>query len=221
MRTEQKGGCNWTGLVLGFSVLALGLGIWYGLKMVPPAPVPEIRSATVLPDPRPLQPFQLTDSRRQPFSPEALEGRWTLLSFGYTHCPDICPSTLALLDYATRNIESADLEEKLQVVFVSIDPERDTLERLAEYVAYFNPSFLGATGEPAALHALTDQLGVLFMRVDETDSALGYVMDHSTQLVLVDPEARMHALFSSPHDPERIAVDTKNILVAYRRTSNN
>ena len=72
-----------------------------------------------------------------------------------------------------------------------------------------------------ALHALTDQLGVLFMRVDETDSALGYVMDHSTQLVLADPKARMHAIFSSPHDPEKIAADTRNIISAYRRSSNN
>jgi len=214
MTSTPKGRCNWTGLMLGVSLIALGVGVWYGLRWstLSAKPAADTLAATVLPSPKPLEPFHLTDSRGRPFSLHALEGHWTLLDFGYTYCPDVCPTTLSMLDAVARDLAQSGSEDQVRIVFISVDPERDTPKRLAEYVTYFNPTFLGATGTDADLHALTDQLGVLFLRVDTRDSALGYVMDHSTHLILIDPQARMHAIFSSPHEPKKIAADIKSLV---------
>jgi protein SCO1/2 len=96
-------------------------------------------------------------------------------------------------------------------LFVSVDPGRDTPERLAQYVRYFNPAFLGATGEDVQLRALAAQLGLLYARVEGQDTAMGYLMDHSATIVLVDPEGRLSAIFSAPQDATRVASDFMTI----------
>ena len=171
-----------------------------------------LRGATPIQNPRPLAPFSLIDHRGAPFTERALVGHWTLLSFGYTHCPDICPTTLQMLAQVEERLRSAGQAPVPRVVFVSVDPERDTQERLAGYVPYFSPRFTGVAGTPEALTALTGQLGVIFEKAD--DGQGGYLVNHSASIVLVDPQGRFRALFSVPHDAERIAEDFRLIAAA-------
>ncbi|PUB88358.1 MAG: hypothetical protein DBP01_12095, partial [gamma proteobacterium symbiont of Ctena orbiculata] len=132
---------------------------------------------------------------------------FSFMSFGYTYCPDICPTTMSLFAEMHNRIQAQKSTKPYQVTFVSVDPERDSLERLSEYVTYFDPSFVGATGPEEALQALTKPLGILYRRVETEDSAMGYVMDHSASIILVDPQGRFHAYFSPPHDAEKMAND--------------
>lgn len=164
-------------------------------------------SATLISEPRPLAPFNLTDHTGSQFSQESIKGSWHLLSFGYTHCPDICPTTLALLAQLNDRLRQEALPADIQTDFVTIDPERDTQAVLARYVPYFDSTFLGVTGDRQALDQLTGQLGVLYARVDTENSSMGYLMDHSTTIILTNPAGEFQALFSAPHDVEAMAQD--------------
>ncbi|HEY5558590.1 MAG TPA: SCO family protein [Steroidobacteraceae bacterium] len=160
-----------------------------------------LASGTALESPRAIAAFRLTDQQGREFTQAALRGRWSLLFTGFTHCPDICPTTLVLLaDLRTRLPDDA-----LQVVFVSVDPERDTPDVLAAYVAHFSPQLTGVTGARADLEAFTSQLGLAQLR----NPGVGddYTVDHSTALVLIDPRARVAGYFRPPHDPAAIAAD--------------
>ena len=161
-------------------------------------------AATLLNDDRPLPPFTL---RRQGglLANADLRGHWTLLDFGYTFCPDICPTTLATLKEIKTRLEAAGVSAP-QVIFVSIDPARDTPEHLAEYVQFFDPAFIGATGDDIALAPLVKHLGVYYRRQDATDKE-HYAVDHSAAIYLIDPQGRLKALFSWPHDPATMVQD--------------
>jgi protein SCO1/2 len=195
---------------IGLLALIAGIGVWMSLHS-PPSSVQTrplvTQQATLLPQLKGLPPFSLIDHQGKPFDNDRLLGKWTFLNFGYTHCPDVCPTTLALLADLHSRLHRGESIPAYQIAFVSIDPQRDTPARLAEYVNYFEPSFVGVTGEDAALRDLTQPLGILFQPVETPDSALGYVMDHSTSIILVDPAGRYHALFSPPHDAKGMAAD--------------
>ena len=201
-------------LVSGILALAAGVAVWL-LLAAPPAPQPaavvETNSATLLPQLKTLQPFSLKDQHGRSFDNQALLGQWTFLSFGYTHCPDICPTTLAMLKNMSDRLQSPERLAAHQIAFVSVDPERDTRQRLAEYMKYFDPSFLGVTGNDDALERLTRPLGIIYAKVPTEKSAMGYVMDHSASIILIDPQGRYHALFSPPHDPGIMARDFMRI----------
>jgi protein SCO1/2 len=109
-------------------------------------------------------------------------------------------------------LEKNGIDVPYQIVFVSIDPERDTQTRLAEYVPYFSPGFVGARGEEGDLRKLTGQLGVLFVRVEEKENAGGgYLMDHTASVILIDPEGRLRAIFSAPHKASAMLEDFRII----------
>ena len=198
-------------LIAGAAVAA---GLWFGVatfRGLSGSAPPQLQAGTLLPQPRPLADFSLTDQDGRPFSLANLRGHWTFLAIGYTSCPDICPMTLATLDALEGAIAKEDTREggqpRAQFLFISVDPERDTPERLAQYVRYFNPDFIGATGDDAQLRALAAQLGVLYAKVDGQDTAMGYLMDHSASILLLDPQGRLSAIFSAPHDADRMAAD--------------
>lgn len=157
------------------------------------------------PDPPPTAAFALTDAESRPFTREDLTGRWTFLFFGFTHCPDVCPAALATLKAVDERLEAHPVwQDRGQVVFVSVDPARDTPETLGAYVRHFNPAFRAATGEARALEALTRPLGVLHQRVDGGE-ADAYTIDHTASILLVDPAARLVGVFGLPHDAADIA----------------
>lgn len=160
---------------------------------------------TLFADPKPLTPFTLTDDRNRVFDLDRLKGKWSFLFFGFTHCPDVCPTTLAVLararEHIARNTVGAN---DVQFVFVSVDPNRDSAGKLRQYVGYFDASFVGVTGDDAQIARLAGQLGAPY-RVASTPGADNYAVVHSTAVFLLDPRARYHAVFTPPHDAQAIS----------------
>jgi protein SCO1/2 len=155
--------------------------------------------------------MQLTDHDGNTFGVERLRGRWTLLFFGFTHCPDICPTTLATLATVRSALADLPAPQRPEVVLVSVDPARDLPAVLARYVSHFDPSFTGVTGDPAAIDALTRELGVAVMiGAPAADGA--YTVDHSAAIFLIDPQAAWTAVFGAPHDAKTIAADYRGIV---------
>jgi protein SCO1/2 len=205
--SNQRGGAR--GVLVGLvALVGLGLGVLGGSLLLGKAgsggQVPEDFPGTVLPAAMPLPDFSLLDDHGRVFDKARLEGKWSFVFFGYTHCPDVCPMTLNVFNQVYEGLaETADGLEDVQFVFVSVDPERDGPQHLEAYVTYFNEDFLGVTGEPDALDVLTRPLGVLHVKVaGETEQ--DYLVDHTASVFLIDPEGRFKALFSVPHEAPRI-----------------
>lgn len=186
-------------------VLGLGLSVWQFMRS---APV-EFQIATKLSAPRPLPAFILTDQDEKPFGPAEMRGRWQLLFFGFTHCPDVCPNTLGLLASTRRQLG----DERLQVVFVSVDPGRDTPAKLREYVRYFDKGFVGVTGSVTAIDALTAGLHMPYL-IGKPNAEGHYDVEHSGALVLVSPEGMVSAYISPPFTPQQLVQDLRILLQA-------
>ena len=163
------------------------------------------RVMTLFPDPKPLTAFAFTDHENRVFDLSRLKGKWSFLFFGYTHCPDICPTTLATLARAHESSAKSTAGAKdVQFVFISVDPNRDTAGKLGQYVTYFDTSFLGVTGDDAQLGKLAAQLGAAY-EVAITPGMENYPVYHTAAVFLVDPRARYHAVFAPPLDAEGIS----------------
>ena len=163
------------------------------------------RVMTLFPVPKPLTAFALTDHQNRVFDLSRLKGKWSFLFFGFTHCPDICPTTLAILARARDNIAKSSVgAEDVQFVFISVDPNRDTAGKLRQYVDYFDTTFVGVTGNDAQIGNLARQLGAAY-QVAFTPGMENYPVYHTTAVFLVDPRARYHAMFTSPLDAETVS----------------
>lgn len=196
-------------LTAGIATLALVAGLWLSLRLSAPAAPPETE-ATMLRTPRPLSDFALVNHRGEPAGLDSLRGRWSLVFFGFTHCPDVCPTTLSILASASRELATLPTALQPRLVFVSIDPERDTPGVLSGYVAHFNTGLLGLTGELEQVRGLTGELGVAFQKVPLENG--GYTMDHSAAVFLLNPRAEFNGVFSAPHSPRGIAGDYQQIV---------
>jgi protein SCO1/2 len=157
-----------------------------------------------------LSAFSLSMADGATLNQDSLKGHWTLLFFGFTHCPDVCPNTLSVLKQTTQRLADDPLYRAHgQVVFVSVDPERDQPAALAKYVHYFNPQFLAATGPAAALADLTRPLGVIHARVPLAGE--DYAIDHTASIFLIDPALRLLGVWSLPHEAETISTAFRQI----------
>lgn len=184
-------------------VLGIAAALWATGESRPPTP-PELVNV-VLPDPRPIPAFSLIDNHGEPFDAARLQDHWTFLFFGYTHCPDICPTALLTLTQARSKLEGAPAAlDGAQFLFVSVDPKRDTPEYLNTYVQYFHPDFIGATGERGDIDRLVQLAGAVYMFEGDTSSS-DYIVNHSATLYLIDPQGRLYARISPPHEPGEIA----------------
>lgn len=159
----------------------------------------------------------LIQDNGQSFTLDDLSGQWHLLFFGYTHCPDICPTTMGVAAQA-KKLAAANNKPFPQVVFVSVDPERDKVGMLSEYVKYFDKDFIAVTGEKDLIKALTLQMSVVYMKMPARDesqedeaSKKGYTMDHSAALLLLNPEGKLVAFLNPPHDPKTIIKDFQTV----------
>jgi protein SCO1 len=218
MSTSGKSPAIQRVVVLLSAVLALAIGYWLADHLLGKTPDLSGLHATVFREPRAIDPFALVDHTGKQFDNSSLQGHWSFVFFGYTHCPDVCPTTLSVLNSVARKLESES--DPVQFVFISIDPGRDTPEQLGQFVSYFNGSFIGATGSEDALNALTRQLGVIYARVaanagPRTAGAENYLMDHSASVLLFDPAGRFHAVFTPPLDAKSMANDFKVISDTY------
>ncbi len=166
-------------------------------------------NATVLNEPRLLPEFELIDQDGHDYTRENMAGHWSLVFFGFTNCPDICPATLNQLT-RTKNL-LADLDENRRptIMLVSVDPMRDTVDKLGSYVRHFNPEFKGITGDLTEIQALAAAMGVAVSYQPLGDS---YTVDHTAAVFLVDPDASMAAVFGAPHDPDILAEDYRRII---------
>ena len=132
--------------------------------------------------------------------------------FGYVHCPDICPITLQTMNEMLTAIDDNDVSDALQIIFVSVDPERDKPELLASYVEYFNKAFIGATAPMADLRPLTRSLGISHELHKQSEDDVSYLVDHSSAIVLINPQGEFAGLFSAPHDALAMARDMTRII---------
>jgi len=161
---------------------------------------------------RALPEFELVTHNSRPLTRSGMTGKWNLIFFGYTHCPDICPASLQTMAEMFTAIEDPDVLEAIQVYFVSVDPERDNAEILAAYVTYFNPAFIGATAPLEKLTPLTRSLGIAHSIRNKSEASTSYDVDHSSAIVLVNPQAEFAGLFSAPHDALALARDMTRIV---------
>lgn len=167
---------------------------------------------SLLPKPRQLGEFELAGPEGGPFTPAQLQGHWSVLFFGYTHCPDICPTTLATLKQFAGKLDEAEpeLAADTRFVFVSVDPKRDTPEQLQTYVRYFDPDFTGVTGEKPQIDGLANQVGAAYLFEGDT-SAEDYIVNHSATLYLIDPKGRYVARLFPPHTPDELLTQYQRI----------
>ncbi|WP_051361717.1 SCO family protein [Solimonas soli] len=195
-------------LIAVASATALALGMLAAIWLQKPATV-ALQSGTLLQQPRPLGEFQAVDQDGAPAGRAQFEGHWTLIFPGFTSCPDVCPTTLALLKNVMAGL--GDDAGKLRVTFLSVDPERDTPARLKQYVQYFDPAFTALAPTPEQLKAIAQQLGVAYAKVPGATPD-SYTMDHSAALILIDPQARIAGYLTPPFDVARLSADLRTLI---------
>lgn len=165
-----------------------------------------------------LPSFSLTGKDGKVWGNSDLKGNWTLLFFGYTHCPDICPTTLWTLQQMIDSIkrQAPALLNDTVVNFISVDPKRDTPDHLNEYIRYFNPDFMAATGDKNEIDKLVKATGAVYI-FDGDTSKDDYIVNHSATVYLIDPEGELHGRFLPPHDAATMA----NNYIAVRQELTN
>ena len=195
------------------SIMVAGLLVWYtdnnqtdsqrgsaqGVAM---------QAGTYLSPAKELQAISLIDHNGDAFTKIQLQNKWSFIFFGYTNCPDICPTALGDLNRIANMLDKMNTSPlDVQYLFISVDPERDTPEKLKEYVKYFNPGFIGLSGTKAALDGFTRQLNTayFFEKKEATDTS--YNVSHSSAILLLNPQGALQALFSVPHNAKDIAQD--------------
>lgn len=166
-----------------------------------------LQTSTALPlDFKTVPDFELLDVNAAPITQTVFEDHWSIVFFGYTHCPDVCPITLHVM----KNVVSKLAQQQQtapQIVFVSVDPARDTSQIMKDYIAFFDDSFVGITGERNAVHALTSSLGIVASFSANEEDPENYIVDHTASLLLIDPQKRVRAKISGPHIADAIVAD--------------
>ena len=161
--------------------------------------------------PREISDLSLIDQNQLPFTKSRFADKWTLVFFGFTHCPDICPTTLALLNQVSDALAETDYAADTQFLLVSLDPLRDTPEKMKPYVEYFNTDFIGVTGEFLSIHRFAKQLNIAFQKV-VTDSETGdYTIDHGGNVALINPQGHYHGFYKPPLDVNRMVLTYKSV----------
>jgi len=198
------------GTIVIFSFFILVMVVTYVLTKPPERPA-ELEGV-LRPDFRLLQPFKLTDQNNAVFDEKRLLNKWTFVFFGYTSCPDVCPATLYVLSSIQGLLtdENGKVPEDMQVVFVSVDPARDTPEKLADYVSYFNKDFIGVTADKTEIDKLAKQFGAGYI-LEDKNAAGDYNVAHTSAIFLIDPYGRLVANFSQPHQASTITSQYKKI----------
>lgn len=220
---------NRRNLLIVLAALAAGLGFWAAQVAFAPgatstgAPVEaagpavdpaSLKAVRLFPRPRAIPGFALQQSDGTPLAPDELLGRWAVVFLGFTHCPDVCPTTLTELAQAQAEWAALPEARRPQVLFVSVDPERDTPAKTGEYAAYFDKTTLAATAPEPALGQFAAGLGLVYMKVATGDG--DYTMDHSSALVVIDPQGRQAGLIRPPLVPADIAADLATLTEATR-----
>ena len=172
----------------------------------------QVNGLYLLETPRNFGELNLVDHHGEPFTRDRFVGRWSLVFFGFTYCPDICPTTMSFLDRLVGELEGTEVEDT-QVVMVSVDPARDTVDQLAAYVPYFNPDFIGVTGEFLDIHRFATALNTPFRKVPGQSE--DYLVDHSANVVLINPRGDYHGFFKAPLDLAKMKLTYRSARVLW------
>lgn len=211
---RQQKKAIWITVVSCVAVMAVILALFLH-KMFSPrimsADELRLNGAIVFDKPRIINEFQLIDHKAQPFTLENLKGKWTLVYFGFTHCPDICPTTLAKLSQVVKQLDD-DIASETQVLMISVDPARDTPEKLEEYVPYFHPDFIGVTGDFVQTMSLAQNVNVAFNKVMLDDD---YTVDHTGNIVLINPYGHYHGFFRPPFELAKLKTTFQSIVKSF------
>jgi len=188
-------------------IAAAALGAWWAARFLkPPKPPVTLTHGTLLAPAHAVGALDLIDQNGRPFTHARFEGRWSFVYFGFTSCPMICPTTMAMLRDLAQGLESLPPQARPQVILITVDPQTDTPPVIGRYVAGFNPAFLGLTGTQSALDAVAQRFSVAFGR-----SANGTI-DHSSTIYVVDPQGALAAVFTPPQSVAAIADDYRQLV---------
>lgn len=203
---------NRTTVLVLIAALAAGLGLWAAQRWFggeAGGARPQTTAVKLLPQPRELPAFSLQQSDRTQLVPGELKGHWTVVFLGFTHCPDVCPTTLTELAQAQKRWAALPDTTRPRVLFVSVDPDRDTPDRTGEYAHAFHPDTIAATADVPALETFARALSLVFMKVPPPEGAPPeqYSVDHSATLVVLDAQGRMAGIIQPPLQPSAIADD--------------
>ncbi len=201
----------WQNKILRFALLGLGIGIGLGALFLAIRPLfgPTEWHGMVIQSYQPVTNFTLTSSNGEPVSLIDFRGKVVMLYFGYTFCPDVCPATMIELSDAMEIL--GDKSEDVQVVMVTLDPERDTPEVMQKYVTHFNDTFIGLTGTPEELIAVTAPMGIFYER-HEGSSAVGYLIDHTATVAVLDKEGKLRLVYPFGVTGADMAADLKYLV---------
>ncbi len=175
------------------AIVAIGFGAFV-FKQATKEVLPE--HALYYKQARVVEPFSFTSHKDEPFTNDQLAGKWTWVFFGYTSCPDVCPTTLQEINFVYQDLKA--IADDTQVLLVTVDPLRDTVEKLSLYISYFNSEFIAVRGGHDALYPFARNLGLMYAIVDETDKP-SYLVDHSASMVLINPDGKIAAIFKPKH----------------------
>ena len=193
------------------AIVAFALGLFLARAVLPRVSQPPATELlTILPEPRILPPLTLVRHDGSTLDERFFRGRWTFVFFGFTHCPDVCPTALSMLARTRKALADLPAAVQPQVLFVSVDPARDDARQLAAYVTFFDPSFVGATGSDAQVAAAAAAFSVPYAKVTTPDG--GYTMDHGSGVFLVGPAGALNALTSGASDPAALARDFRKVV---------
>ena len=202
-------------LCAAFITAVVGLFV-YSVTRVPQLSEEEMRDrgVFVLPRPRDIAPFHLEDQNGEAFGRDDLNGKWTFVFFGFTHCPDICPTSMAVLGQVDAELRKrgGNLADQFQGVLVTVDPERDTQALMGRYAEAFSPRFLGVRGTLEETGLFAQQLNSSFGKMPEGD---GYTMDHTGHISIINPMGHYHGFIKLPHDPETIRLTYQSLAARF------
>ncbi|MGB1800479.1 MAG: SCO family protein [Gammaproteobacteria bacterium] len=191
--------------MISLAILAAGLGFYVSLKQSQQQQVNASIKSDIeelfWPNPKQVGDFNTLDHTGTKFGYEQLAGKWSFIFFGYTHCPDVCPITMSVMADVYKKLQPQ--HDDIQVIFASVDPDRDTTEKLAQYVSYFNKDFIGLGGDSEKVNSLTKQIGVAYY-INKEKQEENYLVDHTASIFLFDPKARLIGKLSVPHEADKI-----------------
>ncbi len=210
-RVHMRGAIRHSTLLVLAAALAAGLGLWAAQThfAAPTAAMPAMRTVTLFPGTRVLAPYKLNAADGGAITPATMKGHWTLVFLGYTRCPDVCPTTLQSLGQAAKTWATMPASIRPRVLFVSVDPDRDSPQHVGEYVHYFGKDLLGATADAKTLATFARSLGMVYMKVPTSGG--DYSIDHSASVSVLDPDGDMAGLIRPPLDPAAIGADMKTL----------
>jgi len=205
-------------LFVAVAIIAIAIGIYTQTGLRQSDKPIDLNKIILLPQSKPIGNVAFMDHNGETFSEQSLLGKWSIVFFGFTNCPDICPTTLQTLSQVKAKLEAKNAWLPYQVIMVSVDPERDLIDKLKSYVPWFDKEFIGLAGELEYTREFAKRLGILFFKSNEQSASI-YEVDHSASLILINPEGQYAGVITAPHRIDEIEADLLVLAKQYSESS--